>query len=417
MIVKNYIKISLLIVSVLVIATNARALPDYLKIFAADSFSRPELRTKCSVCHLNPAGGGERNSFGKAFAAAGHKITPALRQQFPDRFLPISPGQDIPTAIAFPKGSQTEAVVEMNGRKYLINTREQTVTLLVAEPAQAAGKEPQARQTRKSEHPDADIYQPVDVRVINLPTAIAIPKGSLWVDFTHRFPFNDVTEPAELFGLDGFAAPSFGFTYGITDRLHAGAFRSPSLIGRPIEVFLGLSMLEERKGHPFSLMGRVALEGRDNFQRNFAASLELTLARSVTRHAQIYIVPTVTFGDRPLAIAPNQNFEGRTAVALGVGASVNIRPSVALMAEANLRLNEESRYTGKGPQFGLGIHRPVVGFGIQKASGSRRHSFTLTFSNGLGATFAQRSMTRGLVFSNDSMSGMTIGFNITRRLF
>ncbi|HWQ33979.1 MAG TPA: hypothetical protein VNQ79_14105, partial [Blastocatellia bacterium] len=50
---------------------NARAFPDYLKLYAADPYSRPELRNQCSTCHLNPQGGGERNSFGRAFEAAG----------------------------------------------------------------------------------------------------------------------------------------------------------------------------------------------------------------------------------------------------------------------------------------------------------------------------------------------------------
>lgn len=28
----------------------------------------------CGKCHVNPAGGGDRNAFGKAFAANGHKL-------------------------------------------------------------------------------------------------------------------------------------------------------------------------------------------------------------------------------------------------------------------------------------------------------------------------------------------------------
>ena len=403
-------------------ATTTRALPEYLKIYASDPFSRPELRTHCSNCHVNPAGSGPRNEFGQAFEAAGKKITPELRQQFPALFRPGPVPQDQtapPPPVTFVQGSQSEAIVEINGKKYRINTREQTVTLLDDASPTTRPRETTVTATATSgattqQHAERpDIYEPVDVRAINLPTAVSIPKGSLWVDFTHRFPFTEPDDYAGLFGLDGFAFPSFGVTYGITDRIHVGAYRSPTGIGRPIEIFVGGSILEEKKGHPFNLMGRIALEGRDNFQRNFTTSFELTLARSITRHAQLYVVPTVSLGDRPILPDPAQNYPGITAAALGLGLSVNIRPSVTLMAEANLRLNDPARYD----DIGLGIHRPVVGFAVQKASASRRHSFTLTFSNGPGTTLSQRSMTRGLYFADDSIAGLTIGFNLTRRLF
>jgi len=35
------------------------------------------------------------------------------------------------------------------------------------------------------------VYQQMDVRLIGMPTGKAIPKGSMWTDFTHRFPFGD----------------------------------------------------------------------------------------------------------------------------------------------------------------------------------------------------------------------------------
>lgn len=383
-----------------------QAFPDYLKIYAADPYSRAELRAKCSVCHVNPQGGGERNDFGKAFQAAGRTITPALRAQFPDRFNAAQAPN-----VKFLEGSDAEAVVEIDGKQYLINTRTKTVKE-AAPTTMAVEKAPAPRQAPAAAGPD-NIYRPADVRLVNLPTAIAIPKGSLWTDFTHRFPFGEPTNAKGLFGLDTQAYPSFGFIYGLTDRFHVGAYRSPGDIGRPIMVYAGASLLSEEQGHPFTAMARVGLEGRDNFQRNFTTSFEVTIARSLTRHAQLYFVPTVSVGDRPYNVDPSSNEKGETAVALGVGGSFNIRPSVALLAEANYRVNEAGRYR----DVGLGIRRPVIGFGIQKASASRRHSFSLTFSNGPGTTFAQRSQTRGLSFADDGFQGLTIGFNLSRRLF
>jgi Membrane bound beta barrel domain (DUF5777) len=224
---------------------------------------------------------------------------------------------------------------------------------------------------------------------------------------------SDLSSASELFGLDSIAVPAFGFSYGLTDRIQIGAYRAPTFVGRPIEIFAGVNLLDERKEDPLTATARVGLEGRDNFQRNFTTSFELTVARSITRHAQVYVVPTVSLGDRPIAGSEAQNLPGETAVALGVGAAVNVRPSVALMAEVNYRLNEAARY----PNEGAGIRRPVFGFGLQKASASRRHSFTLTFTNGPGTTFAQRSMTNAMLFTDDSFRNLTIGFNLTRRLF
>src|SRR5678816_145586 len=81
------LRLLICVAAVTILAQGTRALPEYLKIYAADPASRPELRTQCSVCHVNPRGGGPRNEFGVAFNRAGKKITPELRQQFPSLFL------------------------------------------------------------------------------------------------------------------------------------------------------------------------------------------------------------------------------------------------------------------------------------------------------------------------------------------
>jgi hypothetical protein len=405
---KRILKFLILVVVCSFFAVKSRALPEYLRVYAADPLARAELRSQCTTCHVNPTGGGERNAFGKAFAEAGFRITPELRQRFPDLFnLPDKP-QGLP--VSFVSGSDSQAIVEMNGKRYLIDTRTRSVKELTEAAALATpAVAPDTAQATAQETPN--VYQAGDVRLISLPTAKPIAKGSLWGDFTHRFPYGeyDVTDLGGLLGLDGLAVPSFGFTYGVTDRLHVGAYRSPNVVGAPILVYAGASLLDENKGHPLTAMVRVGLEGRNNFQRNFTTSLELTVARSVTRHAQLYFVPTVSFNNRRFDTS-EENIPGANTYAVGIGGALRIRPTVALLAEANWRVNEAGKFNSTAPAFG---------FGIEKVTISRRHAFSLIFSNGAGTTFAQRSATRRSLLrsADESIQGLTIGFNLSRRIF
>jgi hypothetical protein len=391
-------------------AITSRAFPDYLKKYAADPSSKPELQKSCSVCHTNPAGGGERNEFGKAFAANGMKITDALRQQFPDKFLSQG-ASDLP--VTFVQGSDSQAMIEINGKKFLIDTKTKIVKEMTSssEVAKVEPPKPLAKTSPTPAPVDDKVYQQMDVRLIGLPTAKPIEKGALYGEFTHRFPFGDykTNEISGLFGLDGYAVPSFGFVYGITDRIQVGASRSPDVVGKAIQLSAGVSLLDENKGKPFSAMARIGIEGRDNFRRNFTTNLELTIARSLTNRAQIYFVPTVSFNNRPFG-QTNQDLPGATTYAMGVGGALNIRPTVALMAEANWRLNDKGKFGSSAPAFG---------FGIEKATISRKHAFSLLFTTGAGTTMSQRSATRRSLVpgSDESLSGLTIGFNISRRMF
>src|SRR4051794_30270528 len=62
------------------------AKPAFMDRYDADPFARPELKNKCTVCHIGH-GGGERNDFGEAFADSGYRITPKLRAKFPAEFV------------------------------------------------------------------------------------------------------------------------------------------------------------------------------------------------------------------------------------------------------------------------------------------------------------------------------------------
>ena len=404
---KRYVKYLLLIVVLSFFTVKPQALPEYLRVYAADPLSRPDLRSQCLTCHVKPTGSGDRNAFGKAFESEGFKITPELRQKFPDKFDLPQGGQALP--VSFVSDSDSQAIVEMNGKRYLIDTKTRRVTEVAETKAAVTATKPASAQAEPPKTPN--VYQQGDVRLISLPTAKPIAKGALITDFTHRFPFGeyDVNNPGGLFGLDGLAVPAFGVAYGLTDRIHIGAYRAPQVVGAPILVYAGASLLDENKGHPVSVMARAGLEGRDNFQRSFTTSLELTLARSITSRAQLYFVPTISFNNRPFG--PSElTLPKANTIALGVGGALRIRPTVSLLAEANWRVNEAGKFNSTAAAFG---------FGIEKVTISKRHAFSLIFTNGAGTTFAQRSATRRSLVrgADESIQGLTIGFNISRRIF
>ena len=80
-------KLKLLAVPAYILAAVVIALgkPAFMDRYNNDPYSRPEMRNKCTVCHVGK-GGAERNEFGEAFEDAGYRITPKLRTKFPELF-------------------------------------------------------------------------------------------------------------------------------------------------------------------------------------------------------------------------------------------------------------------------------------------------------------------------------------------
>lgn len=94
---------------------------------------------------------------------------------------------------------------------------------------------------------------------------------------------------------------------------------------------------------------------------------------------------------------------------LGVAAAVDIRPSVALVAEAIPTLMN-------GPD--LGIHRSPFSFGIKKKIW--RHAFTLGFSNSPGTIVSNRAGTNATYLQQpgaDRPSQVFIGFDLSRQVY
>ncbi len=174
-------------------------------------------------------------------------------------------------------------------------------------------------------------------------------------------------------------------------------------------------LLDEHDGNPLNASVRASVDGQNDFDKNFTTNFEMILSRTVTRRAQLYLVPTLSLQARELITKPGSlasippNLPGFNTFSLGVGGALDIRPTVALVAEVFPTL-------ANGPE--LGIHRPAYAFGIQKRV--LRHAFTLGFSNSPGTVVSQRAGTRATFVgdpSADTPSGLFIGFDLMRQIY
>ena len=359
-----------------------------------------------------------------------------------------SSAQAAALGIHFVPGSSTTVLMERDGKTFLVDLARRSIREL---PAAAATAKPTLQEVSystsrsqavagentpppKNKKGHTQAYRPGDDTLFNLPTGRRLDRHGLVVDFNHRFPyeaaFTGTSRGATLLGLDDFSISSFGFRYGVTRNLQVSAYRSPSIAGRVIELGASYHLLSEQDGKPFNAALRFSVDGQNNFQRNFTTNFELLLSRSITRRAQIYLVPTGSLHNRPMLseasiVQPPPYLRCREAVAtgsspalnirpcadtfaLGAGLSVDVRPTVALVAEVIPALVNGTD---------LGIHRPPFAFGIQKKIW--RHAFTFGFSTGPGTTTAQRIASRATFLGQpgaDVPSGMFVGFNLNRQL-
>ena len=331
--------------------------------------------------------------------------------------------------VAFVEGSASSLIVEREGKKYLVDVSARTITEVQATsaptssalqapgPAEATQQTAAAAQPAQKEKPG--VYVPGDDYVFSLPSGRRLDRHGFYINFNHRFAFepafSGTARGGALLGLDGFALPSFGFRYGVTDKFSLGIYRSPSSLARPIELMAAYNLSDERDGQPFNSAFRFSVDGQNDFAKNFTANFEGIFSRSITRRAQLYVVPTISLNNRrlffPTSFRSNAipDLPGYNSFALGVAGALDIRPTVALIAEVNPTL-----VGGRA----LGIHRPAYAFGIQKKIW--RHAFTFGFTNSPGTTVAQRSGTNAAYLdspSADTPSGLFIGFDLTRQVY
>ena len=381
----------------LAVVSHCMARPIYFQRYRALPLSRPEWNT-CGVCHLNPRGGGPRNEFGQAFAKAGHQFTAALRSQFPDRFL-----QDrahLPGRVEVVFGSEPGSIlINDGGKTYRINAASKEV-VEVAPEAAVQGKPSAPAGTGAPEAPRSPVF---DYELADLRTGKVAEKGELDFRFAHRFTsslFNQSNRPFDMFGLDSFAYTAFGLTYGISNRLAVSVYRQE--FDRRIEFSGDLAVLNQEKSKaPLTLLARAAIDGRNDFAAqgnngHYRPSVQLVMSRSFLNRFALNVDPTFVFNLR----RPDNGAIEKSMVAIGLGGSVKLRESMAIVGEFIPRV------TGN-PQPSDFFHTaPTASFGFQFRT--QRHVFELVVSN------SWETNTAGSALGGPEEKH--IGFNIFRRI-
>ncbi len=353
-------------------------------------------------------------------------VTPPNPHAQPTPAAPGVPPESI--GISFVEGSTTTMMVERDGKKYLVNLASHSIKEFDEAPAdpqtaQEPTKSPAQKikaltEEKQTEAKKNKNYDAGDDYVFSLPTGRRLDRHGFYVNFNHRFVFSPAfTGKARghiLDGLDDFSLSSFGIRYGVTQDFSVSIYRSPSLIGRPIQLMAAYNFADEHDGRPLNGAVRFSVDGENDFSKNFTANIEGIFSRSLGHKAQLYAVPTLSFQNRRLVplnslVDPVLDLPGINTFSVGFGGAFDIRPTVAIVAEVIPTFINARE---------MDIHRPAYSIGIQKRLW--RHAFTFGFTTSPGTTVNQRAGTRASYLNDptaDKPSGLFIGFDLTRQIY
>jgi hypothetical protein len=252
-----------------------------------------------------------------------------------------------------------------------------------------------AAAAAKDDDPDRDFNrsQP-DFVVVNLPTTLRLPKFKSAFRVTHRFGrplgqgnFGDLA--GDLFGLDSGAQIGLEYRFGLMRGLQVGINRTSD---KTIEFFTQYNVWQQTT-KPLGIGVIASIDGTNNFKDSYSPSLGLAISRELGRHGALYVEPIWVNNSNRL---PSELVDHNDTFMIGVGARINVRPTVNLVAEYIPR-------SGNTPGVNHGT------FGVEKIVGG--HTFQLNFSDGFGTTMGQ--LARGGTGSDD----WYLGFNISRKFF
>lgn len=300
------------------------------------------------------------------------------------------------------------ALIEIQGQTIRIDLARKSAESVAApepEPAAPAVQEVPGLEEDQYKDPFEERKPLTDRanRLINLPTTKPQRKGGLDFWLAHRFARDLFAEGSfsDLFGLDSTANIVFGVDVGLTDHWRIGGSRSR--FDKIIEFSTQWDILQQGKRIPLSLMGKVGLEGRDNFHNFYSPYVQFSVSRNVGDRFEGYLVPTLILNARDdrfpdeflqeFGIGVDRDY----TFSFGLGGSVQVLPTVYVTGEWVPRL---------AGFRGLFVDRPTVSLGIQKQTWG--HVFQLVLSTSTGTTPGQ--------YAINATDAFKIGFNVFRRL-
>jgi hypothetical protein len=241
-----------------------------------------------------------------------------------------------------------------------------------------------------------------DFTVVNLPTALRLPKYRSAFRVTHRFnrplgegDFGDLA--SDLFGLDSGAQIGLEYRFGIVKNGQIGLHRTND---KTIMFFGQYGLFRQDRQLPLDVTILASIDGTNNFHSNdevdasYTPSLGVILSRTFGNVGALYVEPMWVNNSNEL---PSELVDHNDTFMIGLAARVRIRPTVYLVAEVTPRVAGYKPGTNQGS------------FAIEKRAGG--HTFQLNFSNGVGTTRGQ--LARGAFNADD----WYMGFNISRKFF
>ena len=259
----------------------------------------------------------------------------------------------------------------------------------------AATPAPSAVARAAAAEDDAAVLSPAepDFVVVNLPTAMRLPRFKGNFRLTHRFAGNlrrgsFSQQASTLFGIDQGATIGFEYRMAVARDVQAAFYRSS--FDQTIQLYGKYDAIRQRRALPVSISALVSIEGTDNFQEKYAPSVGVVVSRLVGTRFAAYLTPIWVHNS-----AASLDVD-RSTTFIGVGGRVRVGGSTYVAAEIVPRVDG---YAPDDASYGVSIEKRV---------GS--HMFSLTFTNSFGTTFAQ-------VARGGAANTLFLGFNLGRKFY